>query len=107
MHPELAASKSGVSNDPVADVQMSEPWLKMIWGDPFAPKDEVGLTSPEPAAPFAPQGEQAQPQGEQSTPAKDNIKGSVNTYTQMRNGRKVQISGYVRSVKGGQQAEEK
>ena len=34
MHPELAAKKSGVSNDPVADIKMSEKYLKMIWGDP-------------------------------------------------------------------------
>ena len=34
MHPQLAASKSGVSNDPVADTKMSEKYLKMIWGDP-------------------------------------------------------------------------
>lgn len=34
MHPELAAKKSGVSNDPVADMKMSEKYLKMIWGDP-------------------------------------------------------------------------
>lgn len=33
-HPELAAKKSGVSNDPAADVKMSEAYLKMIWGDP-------------------------------------------------------------------------
>lgn len=34
MHPELAAAKSGISNDPVADMKMSEKYLKMIWGDP-------------------------------------------------------------------------
>lgn len=34
MHPELAAAKSGVSNDPVADTKMSDKYLKMIWGDP-------------------------------------------------------------------------
>ena len=34
MHPELAAGKSGISNDPVKDVQMSQPYLKMVWGDP-------------------------------------------------------------------------
>ena len=34
LHPELAAKKSGVSNDPVADIKMSEPYMKMIWGDP-------------------------------------------------------------------------
>ena len=34
MHPELAFKKSGISNDPVSDVKMSEKYLKMIWGDP-------------------------------------------------------------------------
>ena len=32
--PELAAKKSGVSNDPVSDIKMSEPYLRMVWGDP-------------------------------------------------------------------------
>lgn len=34
MHPELAAAKSGISNDPVKDIKMSEKWIKMVWGDP-------------------------------------------------------------------------
>lgn len=34
MHPELAAAKSGVSNDPVGDMKMSEKYLKLVWGDP-------------------------------------------------------------------------
>jgi SPP1 family phage portal protein len=34
MHPELAAAKSGISNDPVADMKMSDKYLKMVWGDP-------------------------------------------------------------------------
>ena len=34
LHPEIALSKSGISNDPVADVKMSEKYIKMIWGDP-------------------------------------------------------------------------
>lgn len=34
MHPELAAEKSGISNDPVKDMKLSEKYLKMIWGDP-------------------------------------------------------------------------
>ena len=34
--PELAFAKSGISNDPVADVKMSEKYLKMVWGDPDA-----------------------------------------------------------------------
>lgn len=33
-HPELAAAKSGISSDPVADMKMSEKYIKMIWGDP-------------------------------------------------------------------------
>ena len=37
MHPELAAKKSGVSNDPVADMKMSEKYLILRWGDPDAP----------------------------------------------------------------------
>lgn len=36
LHPELALKKSGISNDPVSDVKMSEKYLKMIWGDPEA-----------------------------------------------------------------------
>lgn len=110
LHPELAASKSGVSNDPVADVKMSEPWLKMIWGDPFAPKDEIGITSPEPQAEFAPNTPDV-PEGQKSrgfteetksSAANDNVKGTVGTYTQMRNGRKIQIRGYMRKTKGQQ-----
>ena len=38
MHPELAFKKSGLSNDPVSDMKMSEKYLKMIWGDPNSPK---------------------------------------------------------------------
>ena len=34
LHPELALAKSGISNDPVKDMKMSEKWLEMIWGDP-------------------------------------------------------------------------
>lgn len=40
MHPELAAKKSGISNDPVADIEKSEKYLEMIWGDPDAPKPD-------------------------------------------------------------------
>ena len=38
LHPELALAKSGISNDPVSDLKMSEKYMKMIWGDPDAPK---------------------------------------------------------------------
>ena len=37
MHPVLAAAKSGVSNDPVADMAMSEKYLEMRWGNPNEP----------------------------------------------------------------------
>jgi hypothetical protein len=37
VEPTLAFGKSGVSNDPNADVKMSEKWLKLKWGDPDAP----------------------------------------------------------------------
>ena len=33
MAPELAFAKSGISNDPVADVKQSDKYIKMIWGD--------------------------------------------------------------------------
>ena len=41
--PELAFKKSGISNDPVSDVRMSEKWIRMIWGNPDDPqsKDNV------------------------------------------------------------------
>ena len=39
LHPELALKKSGLSNDPVSDIKMSEPYLRMIWGDPFVQKE--------------------------------------------------------------------
>jgi SPP1 family phage portal protein len=38
LHPELAAAKSGISNDPVKDMKMSEKWLEMIWGNPATGK---------------------------------------------------------------------
>lgn len=34
LHPELAMAKSGISNDPVKDAAMSEPYIKMVFGDP-------------------------------------------------------------------------
>lgn len=37
LEPELAATKSGISNDPVSDMKKSEGWIKMRWGDPNKP----------------------------------------------------------------------
>ena len=47
MAPELAFHKSGLSNDPVSDVKMSEKYLKMIWGDPTeaVKKEEEGVNA--------------------------------------------------------------
>lgn len=52
LHPELAAAKSGVSNDPASDIAMSEKYLKMRWGDPDAPvaapgEDVPGMEGPD------------------------------------------------------------
>jgi len=41
LHPELAAAKSGISNDPVKDMKMSEKWLEMIWGNPEKKSEEL------------------------------------------------------------------
>ena len=41
LHPELALAKSGISNDPVSDLKMSEKWMTMIWGDPEQKAQEV------------------------------------------------------------------
>ena len=37
LHPDLAAEKSGISSDPVKDMQMSDQYIKMRWGDPSKP----------------------------------------------------------------------
>ena len=40
MAPELAAAKSGISNDPVKDMKLSEKWIKLRWGDPDKPSEQ-------------------------------------------------------------------
>jgi len=40
LHPEIALAKSGISNDPVSDMKMSEKYLKLVWGDPDEPKEK-------------------------------------------------------------------
>ena len=44
LEPEIAATKSGISNDPVADVKKSEKWIKMRWGDPDKPIEQPTTT---------------------------------------------------------------
>ena len=100
MHPELAAKKSGVSNDPVADMKMSEKYLKMIWGDPDNPiGEEAELYENE-----DPNGEQARADERLSRglqTAKSNNDGIEGTrsYTRVQNGRKVQVRGYKKTKK--------
>lgn len=45
--PELAFAKSGISNDPVQDVSISDPYLKMRWGDPAKTADTAPETNVE------------------------------------------------------------
>ena len=40
LHPDLAAEKSGISSDPTKDMQMSEKYLVMRWGDPEKPIEQ-------------------------------------------------------------------
>lgn len=100
LNPELAAAKSNISNDPVADIKMSEPWLKMTWGDPFAPKEVIT----EGSVKTPPEGEEGQlskgQKAAEGASVDQNKDGQVRTYTQTRNGRKIQIRGCQR-VKAG------
>lgn len=70
MHPELAAAKSGISNDPVSDIKMSEKYLKMIWGDPDNPDAESnrpGVASPDAPSAATAQGGASEAGGDEST----------------------------------------
>ena len=40
LHPELAMAKSGISNDPVRDMKMSEKYIMLRWGDPEKPIEQ-------------------------------------------------------------------
>ena len=109
-HPELAAAKSGISNDPVADIKMSEPYLKMIWGDPDNPLGSAGeqyaLTGQRDEGvmgSYSNADEQiarARAAAERGT---DDDEGSVKGYIQRRNGKEVFISGYRRMTKPDEQ----
>lgn len=94
MHPELAAKKSGVSNDPVSDMKMSEPWLLMRWGDPFAPKEDPMADGTDPD----PSGTSGKPEvDDKNRPATSNdTDGLVGThsYKRMQNGKEVEVQAY-------------
>lgn len=106
MHPELAAKKSGVSNDPVADMKMSEKYLKMIWGDPdsegmdFALEDErlMGYGGREAALATAQSGiseARANSGANFSAPSENNdgVEGT-RSYYRTRNGKRELVKGY-------------
>lgn len=107
MHPELAAAKSGISNDPVADMQMSEPYMKLIWGDPEDPygmqyalegQREVGMAGDQANADERIALRRAR-QAHTNDTSVGKAEGSVNGYYQKRNGREVWINGYKRADK--------
>ena len=108
MHPELAAAKSGISNDPVADMQMSEPYLKLIWGDPDDPLGmEYALDGQREVGEVGDQANTDERLAQRrartantNDPSVGKAEGAVNGYIQRRNGREVWINGYKRTTKG-------
>lgn len=115
MHPELAAKKSGVSNDPVSDIKMSEKYLKMIWGDPDNPERYPGESMGEDAALNYTENFNRQPSMDESLDIKDKVRnpnvsaedtdGEYGTqgYYRIRNGKKERVNGYVKSNKPDRQ----
>ena len=108
MHPELAFKKSGVSNDPVADVKMSEKFLKMIWGDP----DRILSMGEEDALEYAPEDPQQQAREDEQmalianrrpdpSVSKNDTDGrpGTRTYYRVRNGKKEKVSAYTKKAK--------
>ena len=85
LHPELAATKSGISNDPVADIAMSEKYLKMIWGDPDAP-DETAVDAPVDSEAGQPTVSMEQEKGVNAMYEGDEENGSSRRRSRRRNG---------------------
>ena len=107
MHPELAFKKSGISNDPVADMEMSEKYLKMIWGDPDAPS-YIESEGEEAALDYTDEDPQAQARADENLainrPEAMNVSnqdGNTGTkpYYRVRNGKRERVSGYVKRKK--------
>ena len=111
LHPELAAKKSGVSNDPVADIKMSDKYLKMIWGDPDLPERYPTESIGEEAALEYNDNFNRQPEMDESLDIKDKQRnpnvssqdtdGELGTqgYYRIRNGKKERVNGYVKKKK--------
>lgn len=113
LHPELAAKKSGVSNDPVSDIKMSDKYLKMIWGDPDNPERFGESVGEEAALEYNAEedGRQAREDEEldQSNPnfrsskvsAEDTDgKQGTRTYYRIRNGQKEKVTAYNKKQTG-------
>ena len=99
MHPELAASKSGVSNDPVADMKMSEKYLKMIWGDPdvVVPAMSESIGEQYGLQANVNRGAQAQANLDEEdwlVNKNENRDGVTDSYYRIRNGRKELVTAY-------------
>ena len=112
MHPELAAAKSGVSNDPVADMKMSEKYLKMIWGDPDMVGIDTGVDMASPVSEGLEYGLQAdtgrRPQAQANLDEEDwlvnrsdtgNRDGITDSYYRVRNGRRELVNAYKKRAK--------
>lgn len=105
MHPELAASKSGVSNDPVSDIKMSEKYLKMIWGDPDTMMPPVPTESM--GEEYGLQADTSRsPQAQANLDEKDwlvnrneNRDGVTDSYYRIRNGRRELVNAYKKRTK--------
>ena len=114
LHPELAAKKSGVSNDPVADIKMSDKYMKMIWGDPDNPERFMESEGEVAALEYGAD-RNRQPEMDESLDIKNKMRnpnvsaedtdGEYGTqgYYRIRNGRKERVSGYVKRVKPDKQ----
>ena len=111
LHPELAAKKSGVSNDPVADIKMSDKYLKMIWGDPDLPERYPSESLGEEAALDYSANFNKQPEMDESLDI-ENKKRNPNVssqdtdgeygtqgYYRIRNDKKERVNGYVKKKK--------
>ena len=110
LHPELAAKKSGVSNDPVADIKMSDKYMKMIWGDPDNPErfmeSEGEVAALESGADRHRQSEMDESLDIENKKRNPNVSsqdtdGEYGTqgYYRIRNGKKERVNGYMKKKK--------
>lgn len=96
--PQLALAKSGASNDPVADYEQSKDWIMLRWGDPSATEDTDVSFGGSAEAPGAEDVSALSSSSSESSGSKGGGRGNVRSYTQMRRGRKVTVSGYQKRV---------